>query len=74
MADVSDINALGQVIRRARKQQNLTQEQLAALSGVGPRFLRELEHGKETSRIGLVFAVLSTLGLSVQITGRGGDT
>ncbi len=74
MAEISDTATLGQVIRQARKQQNLTQEQLAALSGVGPRFLRELEHGKETSRIGLVFAVLGTLGLSVQITGRGGDT
>ncbi len=74
MADISDTAALGQVIRHARKQQNLTQEQLAALSGVGPRFLRELEHGKETSRIGLVFTVLGTLGLSVQITGRGEDT
>ncbi|GHB49988.1 hypothetical protein GCM10007094_44030 [Pseudovibrio japonicus] len=73
MADISDTVALGKVIRQARKQQSLTQEQLAALSGVGPRFLRELEHGKETSRIGLVFAVLNTLGLSVQITGRGGD-
>ncbi|MFM7631638.1 MAG: helix-turn-helix domain-containing protein, partial [Alphaproteobacteria bacterium] len=36
---------LGCAVRNARKKQKLTQEQLAALCGVGTRFLRELEHG-----------------------------
>ena len=34
-------------VRDTRKRQNLTQEQLAATAGVGVRFIRELEHGKD---------------------------
>lgn len=64
--------ALGNLIRAERKNQKLTQEQLAALAGVGIRFVRELERGKESCQIGLAFAVLCTLGLSVNISGRGG--
>lgn len=65
--------ALGNLIRAERKRQKLTQEELAALAGVGIRFVRELEKGKESCQIGLAFAVLGTLGLSVNISGRGGE-
>lgn len=61
---------LGNLIRNERKRQKLTQEQLAALSGVGIRFVRELEHGKESCRIGLALTVMHTLGLSVNVAGR----
>ncbi|MHC1550127.1 helix-turn-helix domain-containing protein [Phyllobacterium sp. K27] len=71
MSNVSDSVVLGQLIRTERKRQKLTQEQLAALAGVGVRFVRELESGKESCRIGLAFIVLQTLGLSVSVTGRG---
>ncbi|MEP0452770.1 MAG: helix-turn-helix domain-containing protein [Roseibium sp.] len=68
---VKDQNQLGQLIRTERKRQRLTQEQLAGLSGVGVRFVRELEHGKEGCHIGLAFTVIQTLGLSVRVTDRG---
>lgn len=42
------IKKLGAAVRNARKKQGLTQLQLAATSGVGVRFIRELEHGKES--------------------------
>lgn len=71
MQDFCDQIALGEYIRTERKRQNLTQEQLAALAGVGIRFLRELEKGKESCQIGLAFTVLSTLGLHLTISGRG---
>ena len=70
---VKDQNQLGKLIRTERKRQRLTQEQLAGLSGVGVRFVRELEHGKEGCQIGLAFTVMQTLGLSVRVTGRGSD-
>lgn len=70
---VKDQNQLGQLIRTERKRQKLTQEQLAGLSGVGVRFVRELEHGKEGCHIGLAFTVMQTLGLSIHVTGRGSD-
>ncbi|SFW30667.1 type II toxin-antitoxin system Y4mF family antitoxin [Nitrosovibrio sp. Nv17] len=73
MQSINDSTALGAVIRAERKRQKLTQEQLAALAGVGIRFVRELEQGKESCRIGLALAVLRTLGLSVNVAGRGDD-
>ncbi|MCB1509258.1 MAG: helix-turn-helix transcriptional regulator [Hyphomicrobiaceae bacterium] len=62
---------LGERIRKERKQQVLTQEELAAPAGVGVRFVRELEHGKENRRIGLALQVLQTLRLSLAVFGRG---
>ncbi|WP_200962110.1 helix-turn-helix domain-containing protein [Pseudovibrio sp. POLY-S9] len=73
MTIVNDHSELGTLIRAERKRQKLTQEQLAALSGVGVRFVRELEHGKESCRIGLAFAVMQTLGISVEVNSRGGE-
>ncbi len=70
MTIVNASSDLGQMIRDERKRQKLTQEQLAALSGVGIRFVRELEHGKESCRIGLALTVMQTLGLSVDVTRR----
>ena len=40
------IEKLGRMVKTARKEQGLTQGQLAAVSGVGTRFIRELEQGK----------------------------
>ncbi|PVB59801.1 transcriptional regulator [Labrenzia sp. 011] len=52
---------LGQLIRTERKRQQPTQEKLAELSGVGVRFVRELEPGKEGCHIWLAFAVMQRL-------------
>ena len=71
MQIVNDNKALGELIRKERKNQKLTQEELASLAGVGVRFIRELEHGKQSCRIGLAFQVMQTLGLSIVVYGRG---
>ncbi|WP_245280273.1 helix-turn-helix domain-containing protein [Pseudorhizobium pelagicum] len=42
MEKIKDTKSLGMLIRQERKQQGLTQEQLAGVIGVGVRFLREL--------------------------------
>ena len=73
MTTIDDNKALGALIRTERKRQGLTQEQLAGLAGVGVRFVRELESGKESCRIGLVFTVLQTLGLSISVSSRDGE-
>ena len=41
-------NILSSYVKEMRKQFGLTQVDLAAKSGVGLRFVRELEQGKET--------------------------
>lgn len=61
------IKKLGGFIKQARKEQDLTQEQLAATTGVGIRFIRELELGKESCHIGKALTVVSMLGIEVRI-------
>jgi len=70
MAEIIDIVALGETIRLERKRQGVTQAELAALAGVGVRYLRELEHGKPGCQIGHAFKVLATLGITVTATAR----
>ena len=59
--------SLGLIVRRERKAQNLKQAELAAVSGVGVRFIVDLEAGKPTLQLGKVLQVIATLGCDVQI-------
>ena len=59
---------IGKIIRETRKAQGLRQPELAAASGVGLRFLVELERGKETAHLGKTLDVLSALGCALSIT------
>ncbi|MCQ2258692.1 MAG: helix-turn-helix transcriptional regulator [Bacteroidaceae bacterium] len=52
-------NRISVTIKALRKEYNLTQEDLAIKSGVGLRFLRELEQGKATVRLDKVNQVLN---------------
>lgn len=67
MAIIETTIELGKVIREARKQLHLTQPQLALASGVGVRFIVELEGGKSSVRTGHVLRVLNTLGGELRI-------
>jgi len=49
-------------IREKRKQLKLTQPELAERAGVGLRFIRELEQGKESVRLDKVNQVLALFG------------
>lgn len=48
-----------------RKKLKLTQEELAKKAGVGIRFIRELEQGKETMQLDKVNQVLALFGFSL---------
>lgn len=61
---------MGLLIRTERKAQRLTQEQLAGLTGVGVRFVRELEAGKESCQVGRALQVAASLGLTVSVGRR----
>lgn len=61
------IKELGQLIRKMRKEQKLTQEELAMASGTRERFISDLENGKETIQIGKAFSVIQSLGLKIHI-------
>jgi HTH-type transcriptional regulator/antitoxin HipB len=70
---VRNVGDIGGAIRAKRTAIGMRQEQLAALAGVGPRFLSEIENGKESAEVGKVLHVLHRLGLEVSIRPRGGD-
>lgn len=72
MQTITDTKSLGHLIRRERKAQRLTQEQLAGLTGVGVRFVRELEAGKDSCQIGRALKVAEALGLAVSVGSREG--
>ncbi|MEE9909970.1 helix-turn-helix domain-containing protein [Brucella intermedia] len=70
MQAILDSKSLGLLIRTERKAQKLTQEQLAGLTGVGVRFVRELEAGKESCQIGRALQVAASPGLTVSVGRR----
>ena len=53
---------LSTYVKAKRKEFGLTQQDLSLKSGVGLRFVRELEQGKETLRLDKVNQVLSLFG------------
>lgn len=49
-------------LKQKRKETNLTQRKLAQKAGVGLRFIREIEQGKQSLRLDCLNAVLSLFG------------
>ncbi len=70
MQTITDSRTLGLRIWQERKSQGLTQEQLAGLTGVGVRFVRELEAGKESCQLGRALQVARALGLVLSVGSR----
>lgn len=56
------MNVIGNYIKEERKKAGLTQEEFAMRSGLGLRFVRELEQGKETVRLDKVNQALAMFG------------
>jgi len=56
--------AFGSMIRGRRKALNMRQDQLALATGVGRRFLIELEAGKPSCQLGRSLLVAEALGFS----------
>lgn len=52
------MNSLSVTVKSLRKQFNMTQEELSVKSGVGLRFVRDLEQGKSTLRLDKVNQLL----------------
>lgn len=56
---------LSEFVKEKRNATNLTQLELAEKAGVGLRFVRDLEQGKETVRLDKVNQVLQLFGYQV---------
>jgi len=61
-------NDLSAFVKEKRKQFELTQLELSEKSGVGLRFVRELEQGKNTLRMDKVNQVLALFGAELSAT------
>lgn len=59
---MSTSKKLSEFLKEKRKSAKLTQPELASKAGVGLRFIRELEQGKNTLRIDKVNQVLILFG------------
>ena len=67
-----EMNKIAEFIKENRKQAGLTQEEFALRSGVGLRFVRELEQGKPTVRMDKVNQALALFDMEA-VPGRKGD-
>ena len=63
------MNTIAEFIKTKRKEAGLTQEEFAIRSGLGLRFVRELEQGKETVRMDKVNKALAMFGMQA-VPGR----
>jgi y4mF family transcriptional regulator len=63
------MNPIAEFIKAERRNAGLTQEEFALRSGLGLRFVRELEQGKETVRMDKVNIALAMFGM-VAVPGR----
>jgi DNA-binding XRE family transcriptional regulator len=62
---ISDEACLGELIKRERKKQGLSQKQLAFAAGTGLRLIGEIESGKKTAQIGKFFIILKLLKIDI---------
>ena len=63
------LNPIAEYIKSSRRAAGLTQQEFAMRSGLGLRFVRELEQGKETVRMDKVNVALAMFGM-VAVPGR----
>ena len=66
------MNKIAEFVKTQRKAAGLTQEQFAMRSGLGLRFVRELEQGKTTVRMDKVNVALAMFGMEA-VPGRKED-
>lgn len=67
MRSLEDSRTFGAAVRRARKARGLRQEDVALATGVGVRFIHDLEHGKPTASLDLALRVARAVGLVLRV-------
>jgi len=68
----TDMKIIGARIRAARKARGLRQEDVALASGVGVRFVHDLERGKPSVEMDRVLRVVEAVGLEIHFDERPG--
>jgi transcriptional regulator with XRE-family HTH domain len=64
---IHSVADLGLALRAVRRSSKLRLDDMAATAGVSKQFASDVELGKETIRMGLVFKLLDEMGLSLSV-------
>lgn len=64
-----DARLFGEMVRARRKAQGLRQEDVASATGVGRRYIIDMENGKPTLRIGPALMIARFLGIVAGVPG-----
>ncbi|PNU20042.1 transcriptional regulator [Geothermobacter hydrogeniphilus] len=67
---VRDTFEIGSILRKKRKSQGLTLEQVAQHCGLSIRFISEVERGKPTAEFGKVLFLLNAVGVDLYVSTR----
>lgn len=70
MENVRSPRQLGLLVRNERMARNLSQQQLADLSGTGQKTISAIENGSEGATLETVFRILSVLELQISFSPR----
>lgn len=62
-----NLNSISLFVKKKRKENKLTQPELAIKAGVGLRFLRDLEQGKQTLKTDKINDVLRLFGKTLGV-------
>jgi y4mF family transcriptional regulator len=68
--EIHNLKAIGQMVRKKRKEMGMTQAEAAGLCNVGARFMSELENGKATMHFDKIMKVLRNFGFIIGISER----
>lgn len=58
----------GQIIEEARKNANITQEELAARIGTNKSYISRVETGRTEPKVSTFYRIIAALGLTVELT------
>ncbi len=64
---ISSVADLGLALRAARRSSKVRLDDMAATAGVSKQFASDVEYGKPTVQLGLVFKLLAELGIPVML-------
>jgi HTH-type transcriptional regulator/antitoxin HipB len=65
---------LGAIIQRARKQNGMSQTELAGLAGLRQELVSKIETGQEGTRLSSIYALFAALDLEMVVDQRSGKS
>lgn len=73
MQKATSPKVLGQILKSARNQKGLTQDQAGNLVGITQAMVSRIERGESNARVDTLFRLLAALELEITVQPRGKD-